>query len=309
MTILQLRYAVECKKTGSLSTAAQNLFTSTSNMSKSLKALEDELGYNVFIRSLYGLVPTEKGRYFLEHALNILNECTQIENLQNKFYSTHFTLASIPSSYACLAFSELAKRTTKKLDTHIQFDVLTSRDAIAHLKNHLCDLAVIGCCTNEEKMVEHQLRHQEIQLTKLAELPFVVYLPQNHPLITQYSDVNDILHGLMHYPYIEFNNDSFLSPHPIIPFINKNNVIKINDRVWRLQILKDTNGFASGADVPEEVIDYRGLHKFAIPNSFASIFVASQTNQIFSDLALEYTNILKENFIKAGVYVDKLNEP
>ncbi|MBQ4491084.1 MAG: LysR family transcriptional regulator, partial [Pyramidobacter sp.] len=58
MTLLQIQYALECYATGSLSKAAQNLFTSVSNLSKTLHALEDELGCELFVRTSSGVTPT-----------------------------------------------------------------------------------------------------------------------------------------------------------------------------------------------------------------------------------------------------------
>ncbi|MDF2473627.1 MAG: transcriptional regulator, LysR family [Anaerocolumna sp.] len=308
MTILQLRYALECNKMRSISSAAQKQFTTTSNMSKLIKSLEEELGYPIFVRSPYGLIPTEKGKFFFTHASNIINEYTTIEHLEDLFESTHFTVASIPSSFACLAFSELAKSTTKKSGVHIQFNTMTSTEAIGNLKNSLCDIAIIGCNTEDEKRINYQLCHQGLLLEKVAELPVVVYLSEDHPLLQQYTDPNDLLREVIHYPYIEFNNESFLSSHPISPYINKDNVIKINDRVWRLQILRDTNGFAAGADTPSDLRDYGNLYKFCIPNCFFSIFIASNSNQICSNIATQYIDILKAIIGKENMYVSTIRE-
>ena len=58
--LLQLKYAVEVEKTGSISKAAENLYMNQPNLSKSIRELEDDLGIAIFDRTAKGVVPTEK---------------------------------------------------------------------------------------------------------------------------------------------------------------------------------------------------------------------------------------------------------
>lgn len=51
MTFLQLTFAVEVAKNTSINKAAEQLYTSQSNVSNSIKALEDELGIKIFDRT------------------------------------------------------------------------------------------------------------------------------------------------------------------------------------------------------------------------------------------------------------------
>lgn len=306
MTLLQLKYISECNRTNSISTAAAKLYTTVSNVSKLVKSLEEELGYAVFDRTPHGLFPTEKGRIFLQHAANILNEMTQLENLDTAFNTRSFTLASIPSTFCCLAFSDLAKKTVKLPGVRIRFNTVTSKEALTMLKNQLCDMAVIACSLEDECNVEHKLRHEGLHLEKVAKLGIVVHIAPDHPLLSRYDNDREILHGLMHYPYIEFNNDSFLSPHPIEPYMDKSNIIQINDRVWRLQLLRDTFGFTSGLDVPKEARAYQPLYKFYVPDAFMSIFCVTRQDFVMTDLTTEYVNILKERFAAEGAFDSRI---
>ena len=55
MTFLQLTFAVEVAKNTSINKAAEQLYTSQSNVSNSIKALEDELGIKIFDRTKKGI--------------------------------------------------------------------------------------------------------------------------------------------------------------------------------------------------------------------------------------------------------------
>lgn len=76
-------------KSGSISKAAQNRFTSQPAISKSIKKLEDELGVQLFYRNLNGVQLTDKGQellYFVEKSYNNLiiaeRNMLETENLE-----------------------------------------------------------------------------------------------------------------------------------------------------------------------------------------------------------------------------------
>ncbi|MDW2797079.1 LysR family transcriptional regulator [Clostridium boliviensis] len=87
------------------SSAAESIYISQSALSKHIKAIENELGIVLFIRSNTKAELTEAGNIYLEYALNV-RQCTQdLRNKLQKFssacYITHITVGTIP----CLAES------------------------------------------------------------------------------------------------------------------------------------------------------------------------------------------------------------
>ena len=65
MNTLYFRYAVEIERAGSITQAAQNLYMAQPNLSKAIKDLEEDLGYEIFKRGAGGIKVTEKGSEFL----------------------------------------------------------------------------------------------------------------------------------------------------------------------------------------------------------------------------------------------------
>ena len=72
---------VEVAKCGSISRAAQNLYISQSNLSTSIKTLETELGYAIFLRSNQGVSLTPEGKLFIKSAKIIISEMENIEKI------------------------------------------------------------------------------------------------------------------------------------------------------------------------------------------------------------------------------------
>jgi DNA-binding transcriptional LysR family regulator len=68
MELYQLKTFVAIAREGSLTRAAERVFTSAPAVSAQLKALEDELGVRLFERTPRGMTPTEAGQALLEEA-------------------------------------------------------------------------------------------------------------------------------------------------------------------------------------------------------------------------------------------------
>ncbi|MEN6339202.1 MAG: LysR family transcriptional regulator, partial [Clostridiaceae bacterium] len=105
--LLQLKYAVEVEKTGSISKAAENLYMNQPNLSKAIRELEDDIGVAIFDRTAKGVVPTEKGRDFLGYARSILAQVAEMEALYHPANDRklRFDLCAPRAGYISRAFS------------------------------------------------------------------------------------------------------------------------------------------------------------------------------------------------------------
>ena len=74
-----MKYAVEVANTRSISKAAENLYTSQPNLSRAIKALENDLKIKIFKRSSKGLEITIDGEEFLLYAKNALKKIKKID--------------------------------------------------------------------------------------------------------------------------------------------------------------------------------------------------------------------------------------
>ena len=81
MTFQQLEYLLQVEKTGSISKAAEKLTVTRSSISLSVRSLEEELGYPVFLRTPTGLIPSALGEQVLDHARLICSTQKQIKAL------------------------------------------------------------------------------------------------------------------------------------------------------------------------------------------------------------------------------------
>ena len=82
----QLAYFLEVYKYRSITAAAQSLFISPQGLSKTILALEDELGIKLFTRSKNQMLPTKEAINLTSHAKAILSE---YELILNKEFISH----------------------------------------------------------------------------------------------------------------------------------------------------------------------------------------------------------------------------
>ena len=79
MELYQLNTFVKIAQEGSLTRAAELLFTSQPAISAQIKSLEEELGVTLFERSARGMQLTAKGRLLYEQALATLNAAARLK--------------------------------------------------------------------------------------------------------------------------------------------------------------------------------------------------------------------------------------
>lgn len=80
MEIRQLKYFVSIADTGRFSDASRQLYISQSAISQQIKALEDELGVQLFLRTTHSVTLTEAGHHLLPLARKVLSGIEDCHN-------------------------------------------------------------------------------------------------------------------------------------------------------------------------------------------------------------------------------------
>ena len=102
MTLNQLKYIIAVSKENSLNDAAKKLFISQPSLSAAVHSLEEELGFDIFIRSKSGITLTPKGIEFLGYARSVVEQYDILDakyisksNVKRSFHVSmqHYTFA------------------------------------------------------------------------------------------------------------------------------------------------------------------------------------------------------------------------
>jgi DNA-binding transcriptional LysR family regulator len=98
MELRQLEYFLKCAEKGSLTRAAEELYTTQPHVSQVIRALERELGVALFRRTGSGIVLTEDGERIRFYAQNAVKNTALIEETARDRSGTTLRIAANPSS-------------------------------------------------------------------------------------------------------------------------------------------------------------------------------------------------------------------
>ncbi|WP_039042421.1 LysR family transcriptional regulator [Sporosarcina sp. ZBG7A] len=193
MDIKQLRYLVAVVKEGGFSGAAAKLHLSQPSLSKAIRTLEEQIGFQLLERTTKRVDLTESGRVFYERALHILSEMDIFEKEVNEVKvagSGEVRLGMIESVKNWIP-NVLGWYREEYPDMHVVLKEVLGRNDI---EKALRDYAVHICLTNEfidepdivtaplynEKLVlvlnaTHPLTNRDnVDLKHLADEPFII---------------------------------------------------------------------------------------------------------------------------------------
>ena len=160
ININQLQYFVISAEQGSLSKAAEVLYTTQPHVSKTIKSLEGYLGMELFDRTPRGVILSKDGERIYAYAKNILKNAELIDHSKQNKGESLFSIATNPSSKMSELFSQFYN---DKKDENIKFkyieggveDIITNSDhaMVKLLKfSGLCNIG--SCCFRGEYKIQ-----------------------------------------------------------------------------------------------------------------------------------------------------------
>ena len=115
MTLQQLKYALTIADCGSMNEAAKTLFLSQPSLSETIRELETEIGFDLFVRSNRGILVTPEGEEFLGYARQVTEQFHLLTSRYiDKQVKEKFSVSMQHYSFAVNAFVELIKEYGKE---------------------------------------------------------------------------------------------------------------------------------------------------------------------------------------------------
>ncbi len=191
MHTTQLKYALEVEKTGSITAAAQSLYLSQPNLTKSIRALEDEVNIQIFQRTPKGMIPTREGKEFLSNARVIYE---QISNFDAKYTSTraggvNMTMCIPRATYLSLAITDFLNTIVDEEKISVSIKECSPLTTIKSVTSGEAHIGVVRYFTKHEEYLFEVLDRRGIAHEHLLEFEPKVVMSRNHPL----ADKDEIL--------------------------------------------------------------------------------------------------------------------
>ncbi|NLM42986.1 MAG: LysR family transcriptional regulator [Clostridiales bacterium] len=211
MNTIHFEYAIEVEKAGSITQAAENLFMAQPNLSKAIKELEDNLGFDIFERTPKGVVPTKKGAKFLVYARKILEQLDKMAALSSSdgTDTQRFSISIPRGSYIANGFTRFAAELDMEKGIDINIQETNSMQAINNIVEGRFNLGIIRYENSYENYFLDYLTDKELFYETIWEFEYLALMSKNHPLANAQEVVYDelvkyteIVHGDNFIPYL-----------------------------------------------------------------------------------------------------------
>lgn len=146
MNFAQLQYFLAVAREGKFSTAAESSYVSQSSLSKQIKALEEELGVDLFVRSAKGATLTPAGEVFLEFATTTHRRYEDLLVRLEQYGTSarlHIRIGALPLVSDYGLHGDLAAFQIENMNIQIDFVERSQQEIVRRLELDRLDLAIL----------------------------------------------------------------------------------------------------------------------------------------------------------------------
>ncbi|MEJ8751731.1 LysR family transcriptional regulator [Lagierella sp. ICN-221743] len=257
MTLQQLRYIIIVAEKGSINEAAKYLYVSQPSLSNSIKELEEELGFTVFIRTNRGVTLSHKGMEFLGYARQVI---TQADLLEEKYIKKTKQIKSFCASsqhypFVSHAFVELVKEYEED-DYNFTLSETTTYEVIENVKTLYSEIGILYLSKYNEAVIRKILSENNLIFEELVRAKPHVFVYKEHPLAKE--ELID-LEDLREYPKISFNQgmyNAFYYSEEVFSNLPVERSINVSDRAAVVNFMMGLNAYTFSSGIfPEYLHD------------------------------------------------------
>lgn len=296
MTLQQLKYVITISKSGSMHTAADELFITQPNLSKAIKDLELEMGIMIFNRTNKGVLLTDDGTKFLSYARQVVEQANLLEDIYKNKESIKriFAISSQHYGFVVNAFVKLVETLGK--DTY-EFSLRECKtyDVINDVKDGRSELGVIYFSRFNSEIMKKVISSNGLSYEFLFEAKPHVLLSKNHPLANKERLTLDDLDAYPRLSYDQGLNNSFYYSEEPHALESVSKAIVVSDRATLFNILIGLNGYTISSGMISSSLD--GNNIISIPletDEVMDLVYIYDSDKPMKEITKQYLAILRE---------------
>jgi len=207
LNLLHMKHALEVAKAGSLGKASEVLLIAASNISRSIKELESDLGITIFDRTQNGMKLTPEGEEFISFAKEILGQIDSVE----RFYKAgapkkqKFSISVPRACYISEAFANFSKSLSKEA-AEVFYKETNSQRTIHNMMEHDYKLGIIRYAENYDRYFKTMLEEKGFQYEMVTEFTYSLIMSADNPLAQKdeitFDDLTDYIEIAHADPYV-----------------------------------------------------------------------------------------------------------
>ena len=202
MRLNQFEMIVALEHCSSLSEAAEKLYMTQPSISKAIRELEEDVGYDILTRKKDGVAFTENGKEVLRLSKEILDNVEKIRNLKQQVDESVVGAISLAGSgyYADKVFSLLViPLKTKYPNLSVRVVEMFSIDTVKAAGEGRLDFGVVMMYCNDRDSLMQAIRKNGLAYENCFTDYVGIYARRSHPLHKQeHLTMRDVLR----YPYV-----------------------------------------------------------------------------------------------------------
>ncbi len=293
MKLEQLRYIIEIAETKSITKAAQNLFMTQSNLSRSIKQIENELEKKILIRSNNGTFLTEFGERLYQKACEIIKSFDELNNIDNK-KGNEFKISTVPVSFIYKTFTEFVNMFNKNDSNFRLYQTTKLSEVISDVCSKKSDIGFFAFIESNRDFVEKSISDCNLKFNCILSSQIYVYISKNNELLsTELKEISiDMLDSMTQINIIDKDDTNMYISNESFNKHNRKDIF-VEDTFALIDMISRSNGY------------YLGIYHL-YKNSYASenmrrIKLAGNDKKIYFGYILrndEKINEIVERFIK-----------
>lgn len=302
MELRALRYLVEIADEKSINKAAEKLYVSQPTLSRSIQALERELGFPVLERTNHGVSLTPLGERFYYYAKSVVSQLEAIDRLHADRQQDTRSRLSVSVSKLLLKDDMMLqyRRTLSAAHAEITMLETTQEEAVLNVAALRSEIGVVAANSMQMPAIRRLLEIKEVEMEVLDESPLCVHLSRDNPLAAQRQiEPRQLLDcTYMHLPYDYFANINYLNQLGGVQLTDFQRTITINNYHSMINMLKHTDAFIFGNRWQEDELDKCNIATLPLKESgiTVSLFCIKRKKELLSAEAICFLDLLRKNY-------------
>lgn len=300
----QLRNFIEVVDCGSINKAAEKLYISQPNLSRSIHALEEEMGKDLLTRTNRGVTLTPTGQLLYYYARSILNQFQVLERLKNLSEEVIHRKLSVSVDSIFLKDDLILDfyQHMKSSDTEIHLIETTAEEVLNNVSNIKSEIGITILNDYQLSIFKKMADTKEVSVYILGKGPLYVHVNEKHPLASK-----DIINAseLCNYSYIHLPNDFFSNLNQSLtidktPLSVFQKTITMSNYHAMINMINHTDAFMLGNKWQVEELKYSHIKSIAFErcNIQKNFVIIKRKREILSDAGLIFLDIIKETYSK-----------
>lgn len=179
--IKQMQFLAACVETNSFSRAAQILYTTQSSVSKVIRSLEEELGFELFERNNHGITLTDRGKRVYEYAKVALENVQALSDYARMDEGEEFLVTCNPSSWMAEQFARFYNE-HKGEKVCYRYMTASTEEIVRRISEGMDDIGFVHIMSNQLEVFERQLTHNGLCFTPLKKIRAFLYVGDKNPI-------------------------------------------------------------------------------------------------------------------------------